>query len=152
MSPFEFFKLKPQVFMDKDALDKAYQRIQALIHPDQHSDELAKQAALALSAKAANSYSKLKDPMGCVEVMLFELGGVTLDQLSTESSQMMTFVFELQEQILDGADKALILKETEIKLKDIGEKIEAAFHDKESELLKLYSLKFAYLYRFWIGH
>lgn len=102
-NPFDLFGLKPQLNINSAALDKAFQRLQLLCHPDKHICPVEKQAARSLSAKISTLYSELKTPLGCLNAILKLHNLDCIENLSKTLNNMDTMqeVFSMQEKLMD---------------------------------------------------
>ena len=79
-SDFDLFALPAQFALDRAALDAAWKRLQAQIHPDQFAAEgaTAQRLAMQWSVRINEAYQRLKNPLRRA-AYLCSLAGVAID-------------------------------------------------------------------------
>ncbi len=94
---FSLLGLPRRYRIDADALDAAYRKLQAAIHPDRHAaaDDTSRRLALQASARVNEAYTTLKDPAARGEYLLGLQGVVSLSETDTEMP--MDFLAEQME-------------------------------------------------------
>lgn len=101
-NPFQLFQLEPAIYIDRQLLDRAFQKLQKAVHPDQHHDPLHKMAAQKLSADISYYYHTMLSPIGCINLILHILGLAPVEQLAQQMSSpnWATYAFDIQEQLM----------------------------------------------------
>jgi len=102
---FALFGLPRRYRIDAKALDRAYRRLQAEIHPDRHTsaDDAGRRLALQASARVNEAYAALQDPAARGEYLLGLQGLASLSE--TDTSMPMDFLtgqMERREEIEDA--------------------------------------------------
>lgn len=92
---FELFGLTPSFAIDLDALEAAFKRVQAQVHPDRFATGTAAERRIAMqwATQANEAYRTLRDP-GRRAAYLCERHGVTVD---AESNTAMPAAFLMQQ-------------------------------------------------------
>ncbi len=155
-NPFELFGLKPQLTINSAELDKAFQRIQLLCHPDKHACPIEKKAALTVSAKISTLYSELKTPIGCLNAILKLHHLDCIENLSKKNNDIDTMqeVFTMQETLmaLKLSNDADAIKQLYDKLKERLVAIEVAFmlahKNNNIDELQKQAIRFSYFSKF----
>ena len=140
--------------MNRAQLDKAFQRIQLLYHPDKHACPIDKQAALTLSAKIAKQYAALKTPLGCLNAILKLHSLDTIEDKTNNDMEIMQEIFAMQEKLIDlkAKDDTAGIKQLSYALAERIAAIESAFmlahENNNTSELKKQAIRFSYFIKF----
>jgi Fe-S protein assembly co-chaperone HscB len=148
---FDLLHITPCIFVDIKKLDYAYQNLQQLFHPDQQNNALDSQAAIVLSSKIAKAYATLKNPLLCVDHLLYLKNCPTLNQQgnSITDSDILEENMAFQEQLLSSPyDVSILMQDIELKIKVTVEKLERAYEINDIDTLQKQALYFFYRFQF----
>ena len=150
---FDLFHITPCVFVDIKKLDYTYQNLQQLFHPDQQKNEIDNQAAIVLSSKIAKAYDTLKNPLLCVDHLLYLKNCCTLHQHENSifDSDILEENMDFQEKFLSPEyDAPTLMEHIEQKIKITVKKLEEAYQKDDIDTLEKQALYFFYRYQFWL--
>ena len=134
---FELFDLPPAFAIDAAALDDAYRRIQAQVHPDRFAaaGDAERRASMQWTTRANEAYRALKDPVQRAKHLL-ELEGI---DVGFETNTQMPADFLMQQleirealeaaterrdpEALDGLSEALLVQRRSLE-RDIAQAID----------------------------
>lgn len=155
-NPFELFGLNVQLNICHAVLDRAFQRIQMLCHPDQYTCPINKQAALTLSAKISTQYAALKTSIGCLNAILKLHNLDNIDDIAKTHNDIITMqeIFSMQEDLitLKTQNNTVGIQQLNDTVKERITDIESAFilaheHQNLADLQK-YAVRFSYFIKF----
>lgn len=92
--PFDILGLEPAFDLDAAALQRAYLRRSAVLHPDHAGEETEAQAAALNDARAA-----LENPERRAEILLKRLGGPAREEDRTLPPAFLSEIMSIREQI-----------------------------------------------------
>lgn len=155
-NPFDLFGLELQLNIPTAELDKAFQRLQLLCHPDTRTCPIEKQASLSLSAKISTIYSELKTPLGCLNAILKLHSLDCIEDISKTTNDMETMqeVFSMQEKLMDlkiSNDHAGIKQLNNTvneRIKNIESDFIFAHKNDKIDDLKQYAVQLTYFFKF----
>lgn len=129
---FRLFGLEPAFALDVDALEQAYRRIQAEVHPDRHASggDAARRVAMQWTTRANEAYRTLKSPLERAKYLL-ELNGVDV-AFETNTAMPADFLVE-QMELREGLEEAAAKKDAGA-LDAMREKLRALQRAIEAEL------------------
>jgi molecular chaperone HscB len=103
---FELFGLPPAYALDAQALEDAYRRLQAEVHPDRHAHagDAERRASMQWATRVNEAYATLRDPLRRARYLL-ELDGVRVDADRTGAlpSGFLARQMELRERLEEAA-------------------------------------------------
>jgi molecular chaperone HscB len=107
LNHFELFGLPATFRIDADALDDAYRKLQAEVHPDRHAggSDTDRRVAMQTSTRVNEAYQVLKDPVERARYLL-ELRGIdAFDETDTKLSlDFLETQLERRERAAEAAD------------------------------------------------
>lgn len=100
MNYFELLALPVSLYVDQHKLERNFQNLQRLVHPDRFASKSAEEqrVAMARSAAANEAYQTLRDPMARSRYVL-AMRGIDLDECPLKDPELLMEIMEERESL-----------------------------------------------------